>query len=258
MLIDSHCHLNYPGMLEKQPEILQRARSAGVTGMVNVATKASEWTPIIATAEREKDVWASVGIHPNEAASHENITSQKLIEAAAHPRVVAIGESGLDYFYGENDFDQQKASFREHIIAARETGLPLIVHTRDAEEDTANIIEEEMAKAPFKGLIHCFTASRSLAERMLKVGFYISISGIITFRNAEDLRVTVKDLPLDRLMVETDSPFLAPVPHRGKKGEPAFVADTAHFLSEMFGMNYEAFTDMTSRNFLKLFNKVKL
>ncbi|WP_278359961.1 TatD family hydrolase, partial [Zymomonas mobilis] len=167
-------------------------------------------------------------------------------------------ESGLDYFYGENDFDQQKASFREHIMAARETGLPLIVHTRDAEEDTASIIEEEMAKAPFKGLIHCFTASRSLAERMLKLGFYISISGIITFKNAEDLRQTVKDLPLDHLMVETDSPFLAPVPHRGKKGEPAFVADTAHFLSRMFDMEYEAFTDMTSRNFLKLFDKVKL
>ncbi|AFN56132.1 TatD DNase family protein [Zymomonas mobilis] len=258
MLIDSHCHLNYPGMLEKQPDILQRARQSGVTGMVNVATKESEWEPIIATAEREKDVWAAIGIHPNEAAAHENMTSQRLIEAAAHPRVVAIGESGLDYFYGENDFDQQKASFREHIMAARETGLPLIVHTRDAEEDTASIIEEEMAKSPFKGLIHCFTASRSLAERMLKLGFYISISGIITFKNAEDLRQTVKDLPLDHLMVETDSPFLAPVPHRGKKGEPAFVADTAHFLSRMFDMEYEAFTDMTSRNFLKLFDKVKL
>lgn len=258
MLIDSHCHLNYPGMLEKQPEILQRARSVGVTGMVNVATKESEWEAIIATAEREKDVWAAVGIHPNEAASHEHMTSKKLIDAASHPRVVAIGESGLDYFYGENDFDQQKASFREHIIAARETALPLIVHTRDAEEDTASIIEEEMAKSPFKGLIHCFTASHALAERMLKVGFYISISGIITFKNAEDLRQTVKNLPLDRLLVETDSPFLAPVPHRGKKGEPAFVADTAHFLSDLFGMHYEDFTELTSRNFLKLFDKVKL
>ncbi|AEI37099.1 MAG: TatD family hydrolase [Zymomonas mobilis subsp. pomaceae] len=258
MLIDSHCHLNYPGLFERQAEILEHARQAGVTGMVNVATKESEWNAIIATAEREKDVWASVGIHPNEAAAHPAIDSSTLIKAANHPRVVAIGESGLDYFYGENDFDQQKAGFREHIIAARETGLPLIVHMRNAEDDTANILEEEMKKAPFKGLIHCFTASADFAERMLKIGFYISISGIVTFKNAEDLRDTIQNLPLDRLMVETDSPFLAPVPYRGKKGEPAFVADTAHFLSQLFGMRYEAFTEITSHNFLKLFDKVKL
>ncbi|MDB5686425.1 MAG: TatD family deoxyribonuclease, partial [Rhizorhabdus sp.] len=226
MFVDSHCHLNYPKLVERQAEVLAAARAAGVTTMLNISTRAAEWDAVIGTAEREPDVWASIGIHPHDADTHEDIETALLVERAAHPRVIGIGETGLDFYYDKSDRDRQRASFRRHIAAARETGLPLIVHTREAETDTTAIIVEEMGKGAFTGVIHCFTASADLARAMLDVGFYISLSGIVTFKNAGDLRDTARMIPRERLLIETDSPFLAPVPNRGKPCEPAFVADT--------------------------------
>ncbi len=255
MLIDSHCHLNYKGLIEDQDAVLARARSAGVTGILNISTRECEWDAIIATAGKGPDIWASVGIHPHEADGHAHIDTAKLVAAAAHPKVVAIGETGLDYYYDHSDRTQQRASFRAHIEAARLTGLPLIVHTRDAEEDTAAILREEMANAPFTGVIHCFTASAAFAEIALELGFYISLSGIVTFKNAKDLQAIAQTIPEDRLLVETDAPFLAPVPHRGKTGEPAFVADTARKVAELRGVDVSILGAQTSANFFNLFTK---
>lgn len=254
-LADSHCHLIYKGLGEQQPEVLARAREAGVVAMLNISTREREWDEVIAVAEREADVWASVGIHPHEADEHPDIGAAKLIEKAQHPRVVGIGETGLDYYYDHSDRDRQRASFRAHIAACRETQLPLIVHTRDAEADTAEILREEMGKGAFPGVIHCFTASREFSEIALELGFYISISGIVTFKNAKDLQDTAAQLPLDRLLIETDAPFLAPVPHRGKTGEPAFVADTCRFLAQLRGEDPGALAEATRANFHKLFSK---
>ena len=255
MLADSHCHLNYKGLVEDQQAVLDRARAHGVTAMLNIATREREWDDILATAEREPDVWASVGVHPHEADQHPDIDSAKLIARARHPRVVGLGETGLDYHYDHSDRDRQKACFRSHIEAARETGLPIIVHTRDAEDDTAKILAEELGKGRFSGVIHCFTGTAPFAGRMLDLGFYISISGIVTFRNATDLQDTARTIPADRLLVETDAPFLAPVPHRGKTGEPAFVADTARFLAELRQEDEATLREYTARNFHDLFAK---
>jgi TatD DNase family protein len=255
MLIDSHCHLNYKGLVETQSEVLARARARGVTGMLNISTREREWADIIATAEREDDVWASVGIHPHEADAHPEVDAAKLIAVAQHPKVIAIGESGLDYYYDHSDRAQQQVSFRAHIQAARETALPLIIHTRDAEADTIAILDEEMGKGAFPALIHCFTASQGFADTVLAMGLTISISGIVTFKNAKALQETAATIPADRLLVETDAPFLAPVPHRGKVGEPAFVADTAAFLAHLRGEDTQELMDYTARNFFKLFGK---
>ena len=257
MLADSHCHLNYKGLAEEQGAILKRARDRGVTAMLNISTRESEWDAVIATAEREPDVWATVGIHPHEADAHPHIDTAKLIERARHPRVVGIGESGLDYYYDHSDRERQQASFRAHIAACRETGLPLVVHTRDAEADTAAILAGEMGKGAYPGVIHCFTASGDFADMTLALGLYISISGIVTFKNAKDLQETAARLPLDRLLIETDAPFLAPVPHRGKTGEPAFVADTAKFLADLRGESVETLTQATAENFHRLFAKTR-
>jgi TatD DNase family protein len=254
-LADSHCHLNYKGLIEDQPEVLARARGTGVEAMLNISTRESEWDAVIATAEREADVWATVGIHPHEADQHPDVDTTKLVERAAHPRVVGIGESGLDYYSDHSDRDRQRASFRAHLAASRETQLPIIVHTRDAEQDTAQILRDEMGKGAFPGVIHCFTASGAFADVALELGFYISISGIVTFKNARDLQETAARLPLDRLLIETDAPFLAPVPHRGKTGEPAFVADTCRFLAGLRGVDPETLADVTRRNFHALFAK---
>jgi TatD DNase family protein len=253
MFIDSHCHLNYKGLVEDQAGVLERARAAGVETMLNISTRASEWDAVIGLAEREPDVWASVGIHPHDADAHPDVETETLVDQARHPRVVAIGESGLDYYYDHSDRERQRASFRAHIGAARETGLPLIVHTRDAEEDTAGMLAEEMGKGRFTGVIHCFTASADFARKALDLGLFISISGIVTFKNAKDLQETAKSLPADRLLIETDSPFLAPVPHRGRPCEPAFVADTARFLAGLRGEPVEALAARTSSNFRALF-----
>ncbi|MBV8238442.1 MAG: TatD family hydrolase [Sphingomonas sp.] len=257
MLADSHCHLNYKGLAEDQQAVLERARARGVTAMLNIATREREWDEVLATAEREPDVWATVGIHPHEADEHPHIDTAKLVARAAHPRIVGIGETGLDYYYDHSDRARQQASFRAHIAAAREAQVPIIVHTRDAEDDTAAILREEMGKGAFVGVIHCFTGTGAFADIALDLGFYISISGIVTFKSARELQETAARLPIERLLVETDAPFLAPVPHRGKTGEPAFVADTAAFLADLRGAPVEQLQDVTARNFHQLFSKTR-
>jgi TatD DNase family protein len=255
MFVDSHCHLNYAGLAERQQDVLAAARRAGVTAMLNISTRAAEWDAVLATAEREPDVWASVGIHPHDADTHEDIETALLVQKAAHPRIIGIGETGLDFYYDKSDRDRQRASFRRHIAAARETGLPLIVHSREAEEDSKAILAEEMGKGAFTAVIHCFTGSTDLARAMLDLGFSISLSGIVTFKNAAGLRETARLIPRDRLLIETDSPFLAPVPHRGKPCEPAFVADTARFLADELDWKVEKLGEETTSNFFNLFRK---
>jgi TatD DNase family protein len=255
MLADSHCHLNYKGLVEEQAAVLARARARGVTAMLNIATRESEWDAVLATAEREPDVWATVGIHPHEADKHPDVDTAKLVARAQNPRVVGIGESGLDYYYDHSDRKRQQASFRAHIAAAREAKVPLVVHTRDAEDDTLTILAEEMGRGAFTGVIHCFTGTGRFADAALDLGFSISISGIVTFKNARDLQDTAARLPADRLLIETDAPFLAPVPHRGKTGEPAFVADTAAFLAGLRGEDVEELQRYTADNFHRLFTK---
>ena len=257
MLVDSHCHLNYKGLVEQQGDVLARARDSGVTAMLNISTRESEWDEVVGLAESESDVWATVGIHPHEADAHPDVDTAKLVKRAAHPRIIGIGETGLDYYYEHSDRDNQQKSFRAHIAASRETGLPLIVHTRDAEEDTAAILAEEMEQGAYPGVIHCFTAGADFARKALDLGFYISLSGIVTFKNAKDLQDVAKWLPADRILVETDAPFLAPVPHRGKTGEPAFVADTAEFVAGLRGVALEELHEETTRNFYSLFDKAE-
>jgi TatD DNase family protein len=255
MFVDSHCHLNYAGLAEQQQDVLARARAAGVSCMLNISTRASEWDQVIGLAETEPDVMATVGVHPHEADLHPDVETSTLVERAVHPRVVGIGESGLDFYYDRSDRERQRQSFRAHIAAARETGLPIIVHTREAEADTYGILAEEMGNGAYKGVIHCFTASADFAAKALCLGFYISMSGIVTFRNAKDLQETAKAIPADRLLIETDAPFLAPVPNRGRTCEPSFVADTARFLAELRGVSVEQLAEGTSANFLRLFDK---
>jgi len=255
MLIDSHCHLEYKGLVEDQQGVLSRARAAGISGFLNISTRRSEWDQVVGTAERELDVWASVGIHPHEADAHADLGAAALLQAAEHPRVVAIGETGLDYYYDHSDRGTQQELFRTHIAVARETGLPLIVHTRDAEADTAAILTDETQQGAFPALIHCFTASADFARQMLDLGLTISLSGIVTFKNAKDLQGIAANLPEDRLLVETDAPFLAPVPHRGQVCEPAFTADTARFVAGLRGEDPQLLAETTTRNFFALFTK---
>ena len=255
MLVDSHCHLNYEGLVENQAAVLERARQAGVSAFLNISTRQREWNAVVGTAEREPDVWASIGIHPHEAEQHADLGEGALLEAAAHPRVIAIGESGLDYYYDKSDRAVQRDLFRTHIAVARKTGLPLIVHTRDAEDDTVGIIADEMEQGAFPALIHCFTASAEFGRQVLDLGLTISLSGIVTFKNARELQEFAAEIPTDRLLVETDSPFLAPVPHRGKPCEPAFVRNTAEFVASLRGESVEALAANTTRNFYALFTK---
>lgn len=256
MPVDSHCHLNYPGLVEDQAGVIARAREAGVSAMLAISTRSSEWDDVIRIAEGTSDIWASVGVHPHEADS-EDIEKTRLVAATQHPRVVGIGETGLDYYYDKSDRERQRESFRRHIAAARETGLPVIVHTRDAEADTLEIMESEQGKGAYPAVIHCFTASPAFGRKMLELGFYISISGIVTFKNAADLAEFAKEIPEDRLLVETDAPFLAPVPKRGKTCEPAFVTHTTAFLAEKRGVRYEDLDRATSENFYRLFAKAR-
>jgi len=255
MLIDSHCHLEYDGLVEDQAGVLDRARKAGIGGFLNISTKMAEWDQVVATATREKDVWASVGIHPHHADDHANLDVMTLRQAVDHPKVIAIGETGLDYYYDKSDRKIQQDLFRRHIEVARETNLPVIIHTRDAEDDTAAILEDELGKGAFPALIHCFTASPKFGQKMLDLGLTISLSGIVTFKNARELQEIAAELPEDRILVETDSPFLAPVPHRGKSCEPAFVANTAEFVANLRGTTTEELGEATTRNFFKLFSK---
>ncbi len=257
MLVDSHCHLDYMARDGDLDEVVARARRAGIGRMLTICTKISEFDTIAGIAETYEDVWCSVGIHPHEAAVEETASVDGIAALAQHPKAVGIGESGLDYYYEHSPREVQQAQFRTHIAAARGTGLPLIVHTRDADEDTAAILEDEYAKGPFPGVIHCFSTGRDLAERALAIGFSISLSGIVTFKQAEDLRETVRALPLDRLLVETDAPYLAPVPKRGKRNEPAFVVHTAAMLAALKGVSPDVLADVTTDNFFRLFNKIE-
>ena len=254
-LIDSHCHLEYEGLAEDQPGVLERARAAGIRGFLNISTRRSEWDRVVGTAEREPDVWASVGIHPHEADQHADLGESALLEATRHPKVIGIGETGLDYYYDKSDRTVQQALFRTHIAVSRQTGLPLIIHTRDAKDDTVAILEDELGKGAFPALIHCFTASAGFGRRVLELGLTISLSGIVTFKNARELQEFAPAVPANRLLVETDSPFLAPVPHRGRPCEPAYVADTARFVADLRGETIEQLAENTTRNFFGLFTK---
>jgi TatD DNase family protein len=257
MLVDSHCHLDFPDFAPDLDGTVERARTAGVGLMLTIGTKISQFDGVRAVAERYPDVWCSVGIHPHEAATEEAIDRDRLIALADHPKVVGFGETGLDFYYEHSPRAAQERSFRAHIAAARETGLPLIVHTRDADAETGAILAEEMAAGPFTGLLHCFSSSRELAEKAVELGLYISLSGIVTFKKADELRDTVAAVPLDRILVETDAPYLAPVPMRGKRNEPAFVTHTAAKVAEVKGVTPEALAVATTANFLRLFRKVK-
>ncbi len=255
MLIDSHCHLEYEGLVEDQPNVLERARAVGVGGFLNISTRRSEWAQVVGTAEREPDVWASVGIHPHEADQHADLGAEVLREATDNPRVVAIGETGLDYYYDKSDRQVQRDLFRMHIGVAREVQLPVVIHTRDAEDDTAEILADELGKGVFPALIHCFTASEEFGRKVLDMGLTISLSGIVTFKNARELQEIAVKVPADRLLVETDSPFLAPVPHRGKSCEPAYVRNTAEFVAGLRDEPFEQLAATTTRNFFSLFAK---
>jgi TatD DNase family protein len=255
MLIDSHCHLEYDSFVAEGGAVIARARAAGVVGCVTIGTRLSTFPKTLAVAEHSENVWCSVGVHPHDAALEPLADAQPLLAHAAHPKVVGIGETGLDYYYDRSPRDVQAAVFRVHIAAARETGLPLIVHTRDAEDDTIAILDEEMAKGAFPGVLHCFTGTQKLAEAGLRLGFYISASGIITFKNSEPLREVFRQVPQERLLVETDAPYLAPLPHRGQRNEPAFVAHTAAVLASLKGVTAEEIARITTENFFRLFAK---
>jgi TatD DNase family protein len=252
-LIDSHCHLNYPGLVDDEGGVLDRARARGVRGFLNISTRQSEWAQVVGATERHADVWAAVGVHPHEADAHPDLGAGTLTEAASHSKVIAIGECGLDYHYDKSDRAAQRERFAAHIAAAREAGLPLVIHTRDAEQDTAEMLASAAAQGGVTGVLHCFTGSAWLAHAGLDHGFYVSLSGIVTFKNARELQEVAKTIPADRLLVETDAPFLAPVPNRGKICEPAFVADTAAFLAELRGELPDELAARTTANFFRLF-----
>jgi len=254
MLVDSHCHLDFADFAAEREAAVARARAAGVATMLTIGTRLDEFPRVRAIAETDDDIWCSVGAHPHEAADHADLLPERLSTLAAHLKVVGIGETGLDYHYDLSPRDIQKRVFRVHIAASRETGLPLIVHAREADDDIAGILAEER---PPPGVLHSFSSGRGLAEAALALGFYISISGIVTFKNAEDLRGIVRDLPLGRLLIETDSPYLAPVPYRGKRNEPAFVRATAAAVAALKGVEMEALAAATTANFFRLFNKAR-
>ncbi len=255
MIIDSHCHLNYDSMMRDMDGVMARAKEAGVETMLAINARLSEYGDIVAIAELYDNVFATVGSHPHEAEKEPNVHADELIKKAHHNKVIGIGESGLDFFYEYAPRDLQTANFRAHITAARETGLPLIVHARDADDECIAILQDEMGKGAFPAVIHCFTASRAFAEASLELGFYISISGIVTFKSAKDLQETTKIIPMDRLLIETDAPYLAPVPKRGKPNEPSYVKYTAEFISKLLDIPYEELAKSTTDNFYDLFTK---
>jgi TatD DNase family protein len=257
VLVDSHCHLDFATFADDLDDVVARAGAAGVGMMVTIATSVEGCGSARRVAERFPNVYCSVGVHPHEAKTDGQKSADLLIRLAKHEKTVGIGETGLDYYYEHSPRDDQKVSFRAHIEAARETGLPLIVHTRDADDDTAEILAEEMKRAPFTGLIHCFSAGRKLAETAVDLGLFISVSGIATFNAAEDLRQTLASVPMDRLLVETDAPYLAPTPNRGKRNEPAFVALTAARLAEIKGVTPDEIAAATTDNFFRLFTRAE-
>lgn len=256
MLVDSHCHLDFPDFAGELDAVVDRARAAGVGRMVTICTRLSEFDRVLAIAERYDDIFCSVGVHPHEAAAESEVTVERIVALARHPKVVGIGEAGLDYHYDHSPRERQQEVFRLHIHAACASGLPLIVHSRNADADTIALLREGADAGGLTGVIHCFSSTRVLAEGALDLGFYISLSGIVTFKNAVELRQIAKDLPEDRLLVETDSPYLAPVPKRGKRNEPAFVAHTAAQVAELRGVNAAELASATTENFFRLFTRV--
>lgn len=255
-IVDSHCHLDYEGLAENLPAMLQRCETAGVGLMLSISSRVKKFPRLLEIAETYENVFCTVGTHPHNAHEELDVTASDLVKLTNHPKVVGIGEVGLDYHYDLAPRAAQMQGFRTHITAARETGLPLIIHTREAEEDTARVLEEEMAKGAFKAVLHCFTSKQWLAERAVELGLCVSFSGILTYKNAEDLRVTAKALPLDRLLVETDAPFLAPVPFRGKDNEPSYVVKTLEQMASVRGLSRDEMAKITSDNFFRHFSKV--
>jgi len=256
MLVDTHCHLDFPDFAPEQAEVVARARAAGVARMVTICTHVTKFDAIRVIAERYDDVFCTVGTHPNHAQDEPEAGLDQLVALAAHPKCVGIGEAGLDYHYDTAPRDLAHRVFRTHIAAARDTGLPIVIHTRDADADCAAILREEMGKGAFPALLHCFTSSAELARTAVELGLYISFSGVVTFKNSAALREIAAEVPLERMLVETDAPFLAPVPHRGKRNEPAYVADTARLLADVKGVDLREFGIVTSANALRLFAKM--
>src|SRR5712691_4191055 len=254
MLGDSHCHLDFPDFEAEREAVIGRARAAGVETMLTIGTRLDQFDGVRAIAEANDGIWCSVGAHPHEAADHAALIAEQLVALSGHPKVVGIGETGLDFHYDLSPRDIQERVFRAHIAASHVSGLPLIIHAREADQEIARILEE---KRPPPGVLHCFSSGRALAETALDLGFYVSISGIVTFRNAEDLRAIVRDLPLDRLLVETDAPYLSPVPYRGKRNEPAYVAATAAAVARLKELDPAEFAAATTENFFRLFSKAR-
>ncbi len=255
MLVDSHCHLDYMAREGRLDAVLDRAAAAGVGAMLTICTRTTEFPAVLAIAESRPNLWCTVGVHPHEAAAEPDLAAERLAELARHPKVVGIGECGLDYHYDRSPRETQRAVFRTHIAAGRATGLPLIVHSRNADTDTVALLREGAAKGPLEGLIHCFSTTLELSDGALGIGFYISLSGIVTFKQSDNLRAIAKAIPEDRILVETDAPYLAPVPERGKQNEPAFVVHTAALLATLRGIERARFAALTTDNFYRLFRK---
>lgn len=257
MLVDSHCHLEFDDFKDDFTNVLSRAKENGVERMLTIGTRLEKFYQIIKIAGTYEHVFCSVGLHPSECRNIKHLSKNRIVALCGHPKVVGIGETGLDYHYGAEFIELQKEYFQYHIEAAQETGLTLIVHTRDAEEDTYNILEKNLAIKPFRAVIHCFTGTKPFAQKVLDLGLYISSSGIVTFKNATEIQEVIRTMPLDKLLVETDSPYLAPVPHRGKRNEPAYVKTVAEFIANMRSLDYKVVANATTENFYKLFDKVK-
>src|SRR6516165_8121552 len=256
MLVDSHCHLDFPDFSADLDAIVARAAEAGVGRMVTISTRVKRLGELLAIAERFPNVYCSVGTHPHHADEEDGISSDELVELTSHPKVVALGEAGLDYFYDNGSPQAQARGFRAHIAAARMTGLPLVVHTREADEDCGRILEEEAARGPFRAVLHCYTGGRDLAMKAIELGFSISFTGILTFKKSDALRDLAAELPPDRIMVETDAPYLAPGKFRGKRNEPAYVVEVARVLAEARGVSLVEISRPTTENFFRLFSKV--
>ncbi len=256
MLVDSHCHLDFPDFAEELDDVIARAESAGLGRMVTICTRVRKFDQVLAVAERFENVFCSVGTHPHNAHEELDITAEEIIKLSQHEKVVAIGEAGLDYFYQKDHAIAQAQGLRNHISAARQTQLPLVIHSRDADEDMISILQEETEQGAFPFVLHCFSSGRALAEAGIKLGGYVSLSGILTFKNSQEIRDIAADVPMDRLLVETDAPYLAPMPYRGKRNEPSYVVETAKVLAETKGVSVDEIWQATTDNFFRLFNKV--
>jgi len=256
MLVDSHCHLDFPHLSDQMDDVLARAKEAGIETLVTICTRVRKFDSVLAIAQAHDNIFCSVGTHPHNAEEERDITLEEILSLAKHPKVVAIGEAGLDYHYDNSPREDQEKGFRTHIAAARETGLPLVIHTRDADEDTARILSEEMDKGAFTAVLHCFTAGAELARKGVELGLYVSFSGVLTFKKSDELREIAASLPMDRVLVETDAPYLSPEPVRGRKNEPANVVHTAAKLAEAKGVSNEEIARATTDNFYRLFSRV--